>query len=109
MRDKPISIRVPDDLLDKVDIAAGTAQLSRSAWICEVLNAAVTSGYRLPELVVALGLTNKPPAANGHRRWTSPNPRLGMSIAARSCLHPAHLITRYPTFDRCACGDERYR
>lgn len=104
-----MSVRIPDELLNRVDLSAGRDKLSRSAWVCEVLAAACAAGYTLPELVVALGITDKPLPANGHHRWTSPNPRLGMSIAARSCLHPAHLITRYPTFDRCACGHERYR
>ena len=104
-----MSVRIPPELLTRVDTAAERDRLSRSAWVCEVLAAATGAGYTLPELVVALDLTDNRPPANGHRRWTSPNPRLGMSIAARSCLHPAHLITRYPTFDRCACGHERYR
>lgn len=104
-----MSVRIPPELLMKVDAAAGRDELSRSAWVCEVLAAAVGADYTLPQLVTALGITNNRPPANPHRRWTSPNPRLGMTVAARTCLHPAHLITRYPTFDRCSCGHERYR
>lgn len=99
---------MPDQLQDLITTAAARDQLNRSAWVREVLTAAAASPLTLPELLDALS-SDPPAAVNGHRKWRSPNPRLGASIAARSCLHRADLITRFPTFDRCACGHERQR
>lgn len=108
MRDSPIRVRMPDQLKDLVAAAAARDQLNGSAWVREVLAAAASSPLTLPELLEAL--RSDPPAwLNGHHRWKSPNPTLGASIAARSCLHAANWIVRYPTFDRCTapeCGRE---
>lgn len=106
VRDDPISIRIPDPLRDLVVSAAARDQLNQSAWIREVLAAAASSPLTLPEMLVAL--SSDPPArVNGHHLWKSPNPRLGASVLARSCLHRADLIERFATFDRCTgCGKE---
>lgn len=99
-------VRMPDDLQDLITAAAARDELNRSAWIREVLAAAASSPLTLPEMVQAL--RSVPPSRlNGHHRWKSPNPRLGAAVVARSCLHRADLIRRFPTFDRCsACGRE---
>jgi hypothetical protein len=95
-----------DQLQEFISAAAARDQLNRSAWVREVLAAAATSPLTLPEILAAL--QSQPPSRlNGHHRWKSPNPRLGAAVLARSCLHRADLIDRYPTFDRCrACGQE---
>lgn len=108
-RDRKTSFRAPDEVFDILYAAADRSDLSWSAYLREVIVVVGQSGLTLPQLVVALGLSDTEPPRNGHRTWSSPNPRLGMSVAARSCLHPPHLITRFPTFDRCSCGWERQR
>lgn len=99
---------MPDTLQELVAAAAERDQLNRSAWVREVLAAAASSPLTLPEILTALH-ADPPPHLNGHHRWTSPNPRLGASVAARMCLHQANWIVRFPTFDRCTapgCGRE---
>lgn len=111
---KPLSFRAPPEIHTTLEAMAQRDALSPSAWLREAIAVISTSGLTLPQLVDALGLTRRELAStNGHppeaRRWKSPNPALGATIIARTCLHPTHLITRYPTFDRCACGYERQR
>lgn len=95
-----------DQLQELVTAAAVRDQLNRSAWAREVLAAAASSPLSLPEILVALR-SNPPAHLNGHHRWKSPNPQLGAGVLARSCLHRADLIERFPTFRRCrGCGRE---
>jgi hypothetical protein len=105
------SIRASDEWRQLTDTASARDQLSRSAWVREVAVAVARSGLTLPELLAVLGQRPGGSVNGQHRpnKWHTPNPRLGLSIVARTCLHPAHLITKYPTFDRCTCGHERYR
>ena len=106
VRDTPMRFRMSDQLQDLVKVAAERDELNLSAWVREVLAAAASSPMTLPEMLEALRST--PPAhLNGHHRWRSQNPQLGARVIARSCLHRADLISRFPTFDRCTgCGRE---
>lgn len=109
MRDTPLRFRAPEQLQDLIKARADRDQLNVSAWIREVLTAASTSPLGLSEIVAALG-SDPPPGVNGHRWWKSPNPALGASVLARTCVHRADLIVRYPTFERClGCNMERQR
>ena len=108
VRDNPLRFRIPDPLKDLIAAAAAREQLNQSAWVREVLAAAASSPMSLPEIQVTLH--SSPPAqVNGHHWWKSPNPQLGATVVARSCLHSANWIVRYPTFNRCTapgCGKE---
>jgi len=106
VRDTPIRVRIPDELRALVVDAADRDRLNQSAWIREVLAAVASSPLSLPQILDVL--RSAPPAGiNGHHRWKSPNPQMGASVVARSCLHRADLIERFPTFNRCAgCGRE---
>jgi|SRR5690606_4450444 len=103
-QDSMVNVRMCDDLIDKVDQAAETAHLRRSAWCREVLTAAVESGmplHRITELLTS-----------------PPEPTVAVSVGAGSadqlgarrlltgrCLHPPHARLRYPTQDVCAACD----
>lgn len=111
---KPMSFRAPPETHTTLSGMATRDDLSPSAWLREVIALIASSGLTLPQLVDALGLTRADLPTNGHhppepRRWKTPNPALGATIIARTCLHPTHLITHYATFDRCVCGHERRR
>jgi hypothetical protein len=106
-RDTPMSFRAPPDVLALLDHMAGRDQLNTSAWLREAIVILATADLTLPQLVTALGISKLPPAAdNRHHRWRSPNPRLGRTVLAATCRHPAHAITKMGTFDRCECGQE---
>lgn len=102
-----------DPLQHLIDTAAERDQLNRSAWVREILAAAVSSPLSLPEILVALR-SDPPAGVNGHRRWNSPNPqlkrKLGATVVARTCIHRTDLIVQFPTFARCSgCGMEWVR
>jgi hypothetical protein len=112
---KLVTFRAPPEHHDLIAAMARRDELCPSAWLREVIAVISSSGLTLPQLMAALGLNGHEPNGTnghhpaGHRRWTSPNPKLGATIIARTCQHPTHLITRYATFDRCKCGRERPR
>jgi hypothetical protein len=92
-----VNIRMKPADLAAIDTAAHASSLLRSTWGREVLLAAARSGHTLEQITQALAVAARPdtktPAALGaHLRLTG------------QCLHPVHLIRRYPTRDVCACG-----
>jgi hypothetical protein len=94
-----VNIRMQSTQLATIQQAAEASEQSRSGWCREVLLAAATSGRTLDQIVTLLDQADRPfntktPAALGaHIRLTG------------KCLHPVHLIKRYPTRDVCTCGD----
>jgi hypothetical protein len=104
---------MPDELKDLVAAAAARDQLNASAWVREVLSAAASSPLTLPEILTALR-SDSPDQLNGSHRWRlnghrrgSDQQQLGAQVIARSCLHRADQIVRFPTFRRClGCNTE---
>ena len=108
-----VNIRMREALISKVDEAAETASLQRSAWCRELITAAVESGLSLHELCQLIGAAPSAPptlfpllpgpAADEPSKRTR---ELGRRrILSGGCLHPVHQVRRYPTVDVCAGCD----
>lgn len=97
--DPMVNVRMQPRQISEIEHAAARDDLSRSTWCREVITAACRSGLTLEALTERLATTpdTRPPIDD--RR------RLGASrVHTGDCLHPVHLVRRYPTRDVCACG-----
>lgn len=106
-----VNVRMPSELLTRVDEAALKAHLDRSAFCRELLTAAAESGLSLAELCEVIRTAQAPTPALLPGPDTEPTlKRLGQRrrLSGR-CLHPVHRVLRYPTRDVCAACDETLR
>lgn len=104
-----VNVRMPSHQISAVDGAAERDDLNRSTWCREVLTAACRSGLPL-EKITELLHAEHPRTSHTH----SPSVSVPKAITRRSlgprrintgaCLHPIHLVRRYPTRSVCACG-----
>ncbi|GAB3670343.1 hypothetical protein [Saccharopolyspora tripterygii] len=105
-----VNIRMRETLISKVDQAAETASLQRSAWCRELITAAIESGLSLHELCQLIGAApSAPPTLFPLLPGPASEPpkrELGRRrILTGGCLHPVHQVRRYPTVDVCAGCD----
>lgn len=106
--DPMVNVRMPLELIERVQHSADAARLGRSTWCREVLRAVAESDVSLAELTARLGephLRSLPErAAVGAVNGLGPSRRLD-----GRCLHPVHARLRYPTREVCAACDQVVR
>lgn len=103
--DPMVNVRMPPDLIARVQASAEQSHLGRSTWCREVLRLVAESDVTLAELVSRLsqpGPTSLPDlAAVGVSNGLGPSRRFD-----GRCLHPVHARLRYPTREVCAACEQ---
>jgi hypothetical protein len=104
--DPMVNVRMPPDLIERVQASADASRLGRSTWCREVLRLVAESDTTLAELVARL--RQPAPESLPDRVATfAVTGELGPTrhLTGR-CLHPVHARLRYPTRQVCAaCGE----
>lgn len=106
--DPMVNVRMPPDLIARVQDRAEQSRLGRSTWCREVLRLVAESDVSLAELVARL---REPAPASLPDRVAAGIPN-GLGPSRRldgRCLHPVHARLRYPTRDVCAVCDQVVR
>lgn len=102
-REPIVNVRMDPTRIEQLDEHAGKDGLRRSTWAREILLMVLDAGLTL-EQVRSMTAT-KPPV-----QTVLSSARLGARIVLTGrCLHPVHLRTPYPTFDKCECGQVFHR
>lgn len=99
-----VNVRMPLDLIARVQASAEASMLGRSTWCREVLRAVAESDVSLAELVARLD--QAPSSSLPERAAVGDVAELGASrLLTGRCLHPVHARLRYPTRQVCGvCG-----
>lgn len=99
--DPMVNVRMPLDLIARVQASADASHLGRSTWCREVLRLVAESDVTLAELTARL---EQPRRLSLPERAAVGVPNgLGLSRHPDGrCLHPVHARLHYPTRDVCA-------
>jgi hypothetical protein len=104
--DPMVNVRMPPDLIERVQASAEASRLGRSTWCREVLRAVAESHVSLAELCARLA-EPAPESLPDQVATFAVTGELGPTrhLTGR-CLHPVHARLRYPTREVCAaCGE----
>lgn len=103
--DPMVNVRMPPDLIERVQASADASHLGRSTWCREVLRAVAESDITLAELVARL--RQPAPRSLPDRVAAGLGTDLGPArLLTGRCLHPVHARLRYPTREVCAACEQ---